>query len=84
MQPTRAQVVPWAPPSMSNAVAPADVAARYAASPAVPAPMMATSACTISHVGFSFMNCCRKRIALVNEETAGGYPPAAFPIPRLA
>jgi hypothetical protein len=41
-----AQVVPYAPPSMSIAVAPAARAVRYAAKPAVPAPMMATSTCS--------------------------------------
>ncbi len=43
MQPTRAQVVPWGPPSISTARRPPAIAARYAARPAVPAPMTVTS-----------------------------------------
>src|SRR6478735_5956547 len=50
MQPTRAHVVPCTPPSISSAARPAAFAARYAASPAVPAPMTATS---VSRVGIA-------------------------------
>ena len=47
MQPTRAQVVPSSPPSIIAALAPAPLAARYAARPAVPAPITATSTCMV-------------------------------------
>lgn len=43
MQPTRAQVVPPGPRSISTDRAPAAEAARWAAMPAVPAPITATS-----------------------------------------
>ena len=43
MQPTRAQVVPNSPASISTARLPAERAARNADMPAVPAPITATS-----------------------------------------
>ena len=43
MQPTRAHIVPSGPHSMSTTRAVVAAAASYAASPAVPAPTMATS-----------------------------------------
>src|SRR5450759_556578 len=47
MQPTRAQVVPYSPPSIITALTPAALAARYAVMPAVPAPITATSTCML-------------------------------------
>ncbi len=43
MQPTRAQVVPCGPPSIRTSRSVCSRTRRYAASPAVPAPMIATS-----------------------------------------
>lgn len=44
MQPILAQVVPYGPPSIKTTRPPWERAARYAARPALPAPMTATSA----------------------------------------
>jgi hypothetical protein len=48
MQPTRAQVVPYGPDSIITTFAPAFAASRRAASPAVPAPITATSTFRVS------------------------------------
>ena len=55
MQPTRAQVVPYGPASIRIACFPRFVAARNAAIPAVPAPMIATSTSSLSVTAASVM-----------------------------
>src|SRR3954464_484126 len=63
MHPTRAHVVPCTPPSISRAARPAAFAARYAASPAVPAPMTATSVSRIG-IGVSLRGFAQERLEL--------------------